>query len=236
MKKSQIAVLTALGFVLLMMVIVMGLGRIAVGSAMNTADSGIDWDNADEASDSMALDDFDRVVVRGAWSVRIDQGESFSVDIAYPEPMRDRIDVRTSGDTLILGSRDWSGPMGRELSAAIVMPSLREIRIEGAADVDFRGFDEEEMDVAIEGAGQITAEDSRARRLSVSLDGLGQIDLDDLTAVDATVSLDGAGEIILDMDGGILDGNVDGMGSVRYSGRVSDERIDVDGFGSVERE
>lgn len=81
------------------------------------------------------------------------------------------------------------------------MPALSEIRIEGAAQVDFTGFDEKHLDVIIEGAGQVKGTDSETGQLNATLKGLGQIDLGDVSAENATVALDGAGEIVVWMAG-----------------------------------
>jgi len=55
-------------------------------------------------------------------------------------------------------------------------------------------------------------------------------------AVDARVDLNGAGDIRLQMNGGVLDGSLEGMGNIVYSGVVSEERIRIDGLGRVRAE
>ncbi|MDF1569501.1 MAG: DUF2807 domain-containing protein [Spirochaetaceae bacterium] len=232
MKKSQIAVLAALGLIVSIMIIVMGLGRLAVGSATRWDSDSTGWD------ESMRMDfqDFNTVVVEGAWDVRISQSESFSVDIDYPSILEDSIKVRVQGDRLVLGRSDSGNWHGEDLRARINMPSLSEIRIEGAAHVEFSGFDEKRLDVVIEGAGQVEGMDSETEQLNATLQGLGQIDLGDVSAENATVALDGAGEIVVRMDGGILDGRLQGLGSIVYTGEAADERIKVDGLGDVSYE
>ncbi|MCD6342815.1 MAG: DUF2807 domain-containing protein [Spirochaetaceae bacterium] len=57
-----------------------------------------------------------------------------------------------------------------------------------------------------------------------------------MPAVDARVDLNGAGDIRLEMNGGVLDGSLEGMGNIVYSGVVSEERIRIDGLGRVRAE
>jgi len=239
MKKSQIAVLAALGLIVVIMIVVMGLGRLAVGSATRWDSDSAGWDEVGSGTnESMRMDfrDFDAVVVEGAWDVQISQSESFTVDIDYPSILEDSIKVRVQGNRLVLGRSDSGNWHGEDLMARIHMPSLSEIRIEGAAHVEFRGFDETRLDVVIEGAGQVEGFDSVVEELNAELQGLGQIDLGGVSAENANVALDGAGEIVVRMAGGVLDGRLQGLGSIVYTGEAADERIKVDGLGDVSYE
>ena len=68
MKKSQIAVLAALGLIVIIMIVVMGLGRPVVGSATRRDSDSISWDEGASGTNEsvrMDLQDFDTVVVEG---------------------------------------------------------------------------------------------------------------------------------------------------------------------------
>ena len=87
MKKSQAAILAAAGLIAIIMLIVIGLGRLAVGKAVeykssesNTGGSSSDADT----SKSLDFNGFDSVVVEGAWTVRINRSDDFSTKIRYP--------------------------------------------------------------------------------------------------------------------------------------------------------
>jgi hypothetical protein len=236
MKRSQIAVLSLLGLIALIMLVLMGIGRVAVGKTVdfNPEDRPGGWDSSGaDASRTLDLTGFDSVVVEGAWIVQINQDETYAVEIRYPSKMEDQLLVDVRGNDLILDTRDWRGRSGEDLIAEISMPALSEIRIEGAADASFSGFNEKSMDVIIGGAASIKGYDTEVTNLTVRLQGLGQIDLAGVQSVNAEVDLEGAGEIRLYMDGGVLDGSLEGLGSIVYSGIVSEENIKVDGFGKV---
>ena len=68
---------------------------------------------------------------------------------------------------------------------------------------------------------------------TVRLDGLGHADLRGLESVDARVEIAGAGVVRLTMNGGSLEGSIDGLGIIRYRGPVSGESIRIDGGGRV---
>lgn len=239
MKKSQIAILAAAGFIVVIMLIVIGLGRLAVGKALDSGFSDVasNWSSTGaDASKSLDLDGFDSIVVEGAWTVRISRSDDFTTEIRYPSDLEDIVQVRIRGNQLVLGTHDWHGRSRGDLIAEISMPTLSEIRIEGAADASFTGFEEEVLDVIIDGAANVEGYNTRVDKLSVNLNGVGKVDLNGVESVNARVELEGAGEIRLDMNGGVLEGSLDGMGSIIYSGVVTEEKIRIEGLGRVRSE
>jgi hypothetical protein len=238
MKKSQVFVLTAAAIIVLAMVVLIGIGRLAIGKAgISETDGGrVDFSNAGGiTTESMDLDAFTQVVVEGAWTVKVTQADDFAAEIRYSPSMKDRMDVRVEGNRLVLGFRGYPGRSGDGMTAEISMPALEKIQVIGAAHAEFRGFDSPDLDVIIDGAAMIRGFDSEVDQLNVKLNGLGQVDLGDVASIDADVALDGAGEVVLNMNGGVLSGSLDGLGKVSYSGQVREEKIKVDGLGSVER-
>ncbi len=205
-------------------------------------------------SEAFNFEDFNAVVITGgAWEALIEQDNEFYVEAAYPKHLRDDFDIQVQQNTLIIdsprfGLRSSIKTDDQEISskdsrrrrlssgnykAKIKIPSLVSIKLDGVEDVVISGFNEESLDIAVEGASKIYAENSSADRLNVSLDGVGQADLRDLLAVDANVSLNGAGELLLNMNGGVLQGSLDGIGAIRYKGDVLREEIEVNGLGEV---
>ena len=212
-------------------------------------------------SEAFNLEEFNAVnIAGGAWEVLIEQGNEFYVEATYPKNLRDDFDIHVHQDTLIIDGPKFSFQSTFQCSgrietpesssqnskktkrssghykAKIRIPSLTSIRVDGVEDVVINGFNEESLNIYIEGMAKIYAEDSSADHLNVSLEGLGQADLRDLLAVDANVRLDGAGEILLNMDGGVLQGKLDGVGSIRYEGEILREEIEVNGLGEVVKE
>ncbi len=239
MKRSQIAMLILAGVIILVVLIVMALGRIAIGKTLNTppVESSVEWTpSGDEVSKKLKLSDFDSVVVEAVWKVRISCSDEFSTEIYYPSNMEDLMDVRVRGNQLVLGIKGDQSYSDTDLTTVINMPSLSEISIDGAADISFSGFDEDELSISIDGAANIEGSESKVEKLKVGVDGMGKVDLSAVPAVDARVDLNGAGNIRLQMNGGVLDGSLEGMGNIIYSGIVSDEKIRIDGLGRVRAE
>lgn len=187
-----------------------------------------------------ALGDFDSIRVDGKWEVDIEHSEEFFVELRIRTRKKDRTRVNVIDGTLVLGNFHTGDRRDRGISlrheryeARIGMPALKSLKIEGMAEVDIRGFDEESLEVFIDGLGDVDAENSRTDMLTLRLDGLGHADLRGLESVDARVDIAGAGVVRLTMNGGSLEGSIDGLGLIRYRGPVSGEAIRIDGGGRV---
>lgn len=245
MRKSNIALLSALGVLALIVVVCVGLGRIAVSRMMSGEGERIAVDFSNKMSMNFDVEDFRGITLMGAWEVDMEQGEDWEVELTFPKDLEDYLEVETRGDQLILnpGSRGrhtwgwkwWGQKQNMRLSARITMPELQELNIAGASDVDMSGFDGNHLTITISGAGNIEGNDGRYDDLTLTMSGAGNVDFRDMEFKDAQVILTGAGNVELGMDGGVLSGNLSGFGNIEYYGSVRDERVHVSGFGKVRR-
>ena len=188
-----------------------------------------------ERTSSPDFRDFDSVRVDGKWEVNIEHSDEFFVELTIRTRKKKGTRVDVIDSTLVLENSDTAERRGsrERYEARIGMPALKSLRIEGPSNVDIRGFDEESLDVFIGGLGDVHAHDSRTDMLTLSLDGLGHAELQGLESVDARVDIEGAGVVLLTMNGGSLEGSIDGLGVIRYRGPVSGEAIHIDGGGRV---
>jgi Putative auto-transporter adhesin, head GIN domain len=246
MKNSQVALLSAFGVLLLVILAAAIAGRLVLGGLGSGA-----YDDvrprpsaavgaSDGAETVLDLEGFDRVDARGVWKITLEQGDDWNVELTYPDQVTDRLDVRVEGDRLVLGVENgrphWWGGFGPSngYEARIVMPELEGIDLSGAAKVDLIGFAGDTLAITSSGASEVEATRSRFDELELTVSGAGDIDLSEMPVVDAHVVLSGAGNIKLNMNGGELSGTVSGAGKVRYEGTVSRQSVVVSGFSSVE--
>ena len=238
MKKSHIALLSALGVGLLIILTGLILGRAAVGHGREwkseTGSFHVSLPSGDYTDKSYDLDDFRVIVVEGLWEISIRADEDYSVDVTIPDSWVGG-EVFTSGDRIVFGRPVNEHNADESATAIVTMPSLDGVSVTGAASVTFDGFDSDSLDLTIEGAAQIRALNSSAEDVSVEVAGVGQVDLMDLVTVNARVILDGAGEVKLNMDGGVISGRIDGVGRVAYTGSVKETDVTIDGMGRVRR-
>lgn len=255
MKKTRIALIVV--FVIVIVIVsVAGTTRILARSAPGIADGWLSPGSLSflkngpehfpaafrgiERTSSPDFRDFDSIRVDGKWEVDIEHSEEFFVELRIRTRKKDRTRLDVIDGTLVLGNFHTGDRRDRGISlrheryeARIGMPALKSLKIEGMAQVDIRGFDEESLEVFIDGLGDVHAHDSRTHMLTLRLDGLGHADLRGLESVDVRADIAGAGVVRLTMNGGSLEGSIDGLGVIRYRGPVSGEAIRIDGGGRV---
>ncbi len=84
MKKSHIAIWSAVGLITLCILVALILGRSILGN-------GKDWNDSPRAATGsgeyveieLDLDDFDTVVIEGFWDLSVEQGNEFAVEVSY---------------------------------------------------------------------------------------------------------------------------------------------------------
>jgi hypothetical protein len=239
MKTSNAVLLTV--FIVLAAVIIIA----AVGFRIGFARIGFDTESGgfvrraekpgDLTEERYDLRDFDSLRIRGPWTVTLTQGEAYSVEVRFPANYRDRIEVYTQRDDLIVEVEPFTISGITKLSIEVTMPYLEDIRVMGAVDMGFSGFESEEVEITIDGAGDVTGIDNVIEELSVTVDGAVNVDLKKSTCKNADVVLNGAGNVDLTMAGGVLSGRIDGLGVITYAGKVTEQTVQLHGLGSVER-
>jgi hypothetical protein len=246
MRKSQIAALSALTVVVLIMVAAIVAARVIVeqlGSDEYRTDARAPARSADIASEDLRLSGFTRIDARGSWEVSITQGQDWSVKLDYPDDIEDQLRVRTEGDRLVLSyerpNAGWwrgfgGGDRGRGVRAEIVMPALESVDIAGASEFMLSGFSGEKLSITASGAVDLNGRDSRFDELILIVSGAGDVNFGEVVVDDAQVVLSGAADVTLNMNGGRLSGTLSGAGKVRYRGSVSAQSIVASGFTSVE--
>ncbi len=135
------------------------------------------------ANDQFGLKDFNSIDMKGLFNVRIEKGETYAVEVTGSESERKRYDVYVNGETLVIEYDDkrkffWKRNLLNDdrMKITITMPKLRELDITGAGKLDFRGFDEDEVDIKLKGA--IVADgELNANTLNVELTGASFLDL-----------------------------------------------------------
>lgn len=244
MRKSQIALLSGIGVVLVLIAVLVAAVRFAVSGFISTDDEPQQREAAGPAVARVEdLTGFDGIVIQDNWEVDIRRGDDWRVELSVPENFQDDLRVRVDDGRLVLDSGRsggwrwgwWNSKRAGRHRADIVMPELAELEVRGSGEIDLSGFTGDELDVSVSGAVNLEGRDSRFTKLSLIVSGAGNVDFGGVSAVDAEVNLAGATNVVLDMNGGTLSGTLSGFGNVMYSGTVLEETVQVSGFGRVDR-
>ncbi len=121
------------------------------------------------------------------------------------------------------------------ISAADCRVRQLNMDLNGSGDLRLEEFTADNMEVRVDGSGSVRASNSRVQQIDVGMNGSGTVNFKDLLAVNARVDLVGSGDISLTMDGGRLEGTLNGSGEIEWYGTVSEESIEKSGSGRVKR-
>ena len=235
MRKSQFAMLAALGTVI---VVMLGIA-VWVGVVVPPAPP-LPELSGENTMRTFDFQGFDGVEVRGQWQVTVTRGDSWRIAANVPVELKDDVSIELEGGRLVVNTARarWGNFGGRDeprMTAEITMPVLVDVRLSGASSLEFSGFDGGELTIVASGAVHIVGSASRFDELALTMSGAGKADLRDVNVADANVTSSGAANITLRMAGGVLSGQMSGVGSLEYYGSLSEERIVKSGLVNVRR-
>ncbi len=200
---------------------------------------------------SLDLTGFDAVDVSNAIRVNIKQGEAYSVSVTADDNLWDRLQVRTSGQTLQIGMEP-AAYNNTHISAEITMPALTRLSLSGASQGSISGFQSTAgLTLELSGASRVSG-DARAGAANFGLSGASNISLTgaadslrldasgaskaqltDFPLNQANVTLSGASNANLSVKNN-LDYDLSGASHLTYSGKPVVGKSSTSGASSVQ--
>jgi phage shock protein PspC (stress-responsive transcriptional regulator) len=170
--------------------------------------------------DQYGLRDFNQIDIAGFFDVEIQQGEDYAVELDGVTKEKNRYNVYVSGETLVIDFDDesnffWKKDFFKEnkMKIKIVLPHLEELKVTGAGQLSFLGFEESDVEVKLLGA--------------IEAEG-------DLTANNLTVDLTGATSLELKGSGRFMEANATGASALRaYNYEVDEAIVEAHGASSA---
>ena len=163
------------------------------------------------------LSGFEAITVNGSSDMELIQGDYFKVLVKANEEVFDYIDYKVEDGVLILETKDHVNIRAEEYDVTITLPTLKELVVNGAADVDLKN-------------GYVSGE-----KLKVSVNGAGDFDLSGIAVPSLSFTLNGAGDIEADgLDVQELIVAVNGAGDIDVSGRADEATFSVSGAGDID--
>ena len=237
MKLSNKILIIGLAVVLGGMLFVAAGTRIMIGKAVKQGNIGFEKaDLGERVSKTYNYTDFNELAASGVWDIRITQGTKYAVVLKMEEGLTDQVLVAKNGPIVSLSMKDDFYVVGNKpISVELVMPELTGISLQGGANVIITGFSSERFVLDSEGASNIVGKDNEIENLFLSCDGAAHVNLKSSQTVNADVNLAGASNVVLTMNGGILKGKIDGIGSLEYYGKVAEEKVLKHGISSIQK-
>ena len=181
--------------------------------------------------------DFRKVEAVGKWRIELIRGDSWEVELTYPENLKNFVRFGLRGDRLQL---DFDPPLfhgSPEFAAAarIVMPEIDRLEVKGYSDVGMRNFEGQRLEVDIRGNVTLDGHGGRYNELGLAVSGYNRVDLRGIEVHDADVRIVGNSHVVLSMRGGTLSGFLRGAGTLDYHGQVAKDSVRVAGIARVRR-
>ena len=233
-------------FVLFLILVVVSSCRFGWGERVNG--------NGRFTTEEREVSDFNSIDVSGSVVVHVRQDKTAAVKLETDENLQEYIEVFTSGDKLVIRTKEgFNLKSSKEMVAYVTAPSFTSFEISGACDIIGEGTitSTDELDISVSGAGNIELTVDLPR-INTHVSGDGSIKLQG-HASEFDASLSGAGDIkcfeletdktALDLTGAAsaevnaskeLDVKVSGAADVRYKGNASVTK-NISGAGSVKK-
>lgn len=203
--------------------------------------AGFDWDvfghrgikgSGDLETRELDLPPFERIVLECGLDIDVQVGGKRSAAVTLDDNLLDEFVAEVKDRTLRIDWRHNCRP-SRECRLDLTVPSLAEVVIDGAGDVDVGGIAGERFAVEINGAGDMEL-DGEVDRFELEINGAGDVDADRLLAREVSVRVSGAGDAEVHATER-LEAEVSGVGDVTYAGSPEEREVRVHGVGSVRR-
>jgi hypothetical protein len=189
--------------------------------------------SGEAVEDVRRVDAFTGVRLAGVGDVDITIADKTLVVVETDENLVERIVTSTEDGVLVIDVRDGPSIVPRSgLRIAVATPSLDEIDLRGAGDIDVGRVESDDFRITLSGAGSIAIDDLATEGLEATLSGAGGIRVAGV-ATSQFVVLSGAGDYdAADLESATVDVRASGAGSAEV---WATDVIDVasSGVGSV---
>jgi hypothetical protein len=156
------------------------------------------------------------VEVVGPIDLKLKQGDVPSLKVRGEQRLLANIATEQDGPTLRIGSKGLLLHPRRPIEVELVLPSLKELVINGSGDSTVNGFSGERLNVQLQGSGNLTF-NGRYKNVEAGLNGSGDLNLNS-----------GHGEKVqLEMVG---------SGAIRSSGSCKELNAELTGSGKLDAE
>ncbi|MFC1913518.1 head GIN domain-containing protein [Chloroflexota bacterium] len=198
-------------------------------------------------NETFNISDFTGIKVENGFQVEVTESDSFNVVVIVDDNVLEHIDVKKSGDTLIIKPKGNRSFRSVTLSAKVTMPDIDKIELSGGAKVDINDFDSSNnliiklsggshlngsvtagnVNLSLSGGSHVTLSGSAVNIVIENGSGGSHFNLLDYSVSNADINLIGGSHADIDVNG-TLNVNISGGSEVSYSGRPTLGDIEVD--------
>lgn len=173
--------------------------------------------------------DFNRIEIGSAFRFEITQSDSYSVSVSTRENVIEHLDIRQSGNTLIIRLKPGSYT-NVDTRAAVTLPGLERLEVSGASQGEVSGFQSSNaFEMLVSGASRVEME-MEAGNTSLDISGASRVN-GSLRALNFELALSGASRCELEGSAGDADLDISGASQMN-AGNFHLENADVEVSGA----
>lgn len=190
-----------------------------------------------------ALSDFTEISVSTLFSVTVNQGSDFSVEVTADVDIIDGVAVTLAGSTLNIGVTLPAGDNNIDtLEAVVTMPVLDSVTLGGVVNVVLNDFEQQQLTVNVGGVSRLRGNSLMIGDLTATVSGVSLLDFADIRPLgSANIIIEGVSQATLNMDvgttltGSVGTGQGTGISTLFYYGTDVIDTVATDGLSSVVR-
>jgi hypothetical protein len=175
--------------------------------------------------------DFTSVDAGSGFMVEIFKSNSYNVLVTADDNAMEYIEIKKSGDTLMIGVKWGYSFRSVTLNVEITMPELHSLELSGGSILRGEFETSEDVEFDLSGGSQLLGLVGEANDLTIDASSGSQLDLSDFTVHNTNVELSGGSRATINLDGR-LDADLSGGSNLSYIGDPTLGNIETS-FGSV---
>jgi hypothetical protein len=179
---------------------------------------------------------FEVIVVKGAISLELVEGDDYSVEIMGNKEDVKQLVTTVKDNMLIFANKDNNWTIGKNhnnsVKVTMTMPKFTGLTVKGAIDAHISELKGNDITIILKGAGNIELFGS-CDALEIDMKGAGNIEADQLECKDVEVELKGAGNIEVFASDSV-DADISGVGNIDIYGKPKRSKVDSGFLSNIE--
>ena len=202
------------------------------------------------------ISDFTSVDAESGFMVEISKSNSYEVSVTTDDNVMEHIEIKKSGDTLVIGTKWGYSFRSVTLKVEITTPELHSLELSGGAQGKIEEFSSdntfsvelsggsvlrgefetsEDVDLDLSGGSVLSVIVGEANDLTIDASSGSVLDLSDFTVHNVNVELSGASRATINLDGG-LSADLSGGSNLSYIGDPTLRNIETSGGSKISKQ
>lgn len=226
MKKSNMILSGSVLIILAICLSILLIARVFLNDYLSS--NGVPLGKSEKGEKIIYANGIKSLYLKGNWHTEIVRSDEEKIIVTGPKDLLEDLWVKQQNDSLEIHMVKLKNDE-RKLRLKMTMPIIQLLRFKGVAVASISGFNLESLTIHSEGVTSVHGEEGSTKNLTVTGKGVSKYNFEDFPTHDAHLDFKGTVKIDLAMTGGGLTGKIEGVGAVRYKGKISKNSMELKG-------